>query len=238
MPDEETQTEETTEPTTDGVDNSPSEGGLDKFRQQIQQELGNKFRPLEGLADQVSALTDKIEMIASTSTSSKEIEKAENALAALDDIEDGEFVEGKDLRSVLTGVLKKVEALGEAKLPEGQARILEEVQRKQDGEKAWIEDQSWFASRHEDLSDRYDEFTDSAIDEIQKDDSLDMSDLKGLREGLVRQALAKGGRPRKSTTGTKVTRTGASTTSSKGTPERDGVLRDSNDIPVMWTSGE
>jgi len=221
---------------TDNQDDNNA-GGLDKVRQQIQQELSNRDRTLESLSDTVSTLAEKIDALGTPSNGSAKHDEDDSFL---DDLGDSDLVEGKQLAKAIKAIEKKIDGLGSAKLPDEQAKALEELKAQHEGQQAWAKFNKAFDSKFPSLVDRRIELVNAAIDEIEADPELDNSDLRGIVWTAAKTAIKGDGKkdkPRRSTEGTQVTRSNASSaTAAKN--DGDGIPRDSNGLPIALWPGE
>ena len=167
-------------------------------------------------------------IVASASTTKKQTDQAEDLLADLGDLSDGDLVEGKTVSKLATAIRsleKQFKDGGKAKLADDDAKLLQELKAQNEGQRRWQQFNTAFDKRFPDLADRRDEFVDAAITEIEEDDDLDNSDIKGLVYSMAKAALdngKSGKKPKKPTTGAKVTKATASSTQS-GKKEGDGV---------------
>jgi hypothetical protein len=217
------------------VEEKTDTGGLDKVRQQIQQELANRDKSLETLNETVAGLAERIEALSTSSNPATNDDDDD----VLDGIGESDLIEGKQLTKALKAIEKKIQSMGAAKLPEADAKLLTDLKQQEEGRKAWASFNSAFGRKFPDLVGRLDEFVDDAIGEIESDPDMDNSDIKGI---VWASAKAAGNgkpqpKPRKSTEGTQVTRQKGSTAGTTRS-EGDGVARDSNGLPIALWPGE
>lgn len=234
-----TENDELTDQTTEDLEEAEDEG-FDKFRQQIQQELGNKLRPLENLANSVETLAERVEQIASQSDNVRDVREAESILSGLEDLDDEDIPDARTVKSALTGLMKRIDDLGnKSSLSKDDAIAIEKLRASEAGKEAWKSDRASFLKRWSsspDVSAQYDDLTDAAISVIEGDEDLGLEDLKGIRHRIAQDLVSNNGnpRPRRSTAGTRITRTGASSTAS-GRKKGDGIERDANNLPMaLW----
>jgi hypothetical protein len=227
-----------TETVDETAETEDAEPDLDKVRQQIQQELANRDKAVEGLSSKVDSLVEKLDLIASSATKPADAAKAEELASELDDVADDDLVEGKTLARVIRGFEKRIETLSKsATLPEADAALLEKVRQKEAAADAWVKDKTAFDTRWREQSkvlEKYDELTDAALAEVNEDE-LPISHMDGIRHRMAKDIVngSKSGTSKKprSTQGTQITKATA-TSSGKSKPEGDGVERDSHGLPV------
>jgi len=224
--------------TTEESQQEQQEQQFDKVRQQVQQEIGNKLRSLESLPDTVNALAAQVEALASNATKTSDVKEAESIITALDELDDDDVPDAKSVKTAIGSLVKRIDELSKkAALPDEDVQTLRQLKEERSGRQAWATDKSSFVKSWPDISGQYDDLTDTAIAIIDADEELDLTDLKGIRHRLASDLASDGGRPartRKSTAGTRITKSGASSTAGVA-KAGDGIDRDANGLPIgLW----